>query len=173
MKIRRKGHHPCVFQTAGSGFPSILRPGQSLEFRRIGEPVHHQGDATVLEGLSDNLPPFLNQFNRVWGVDTAVDHFVETEQGTGLSTPQRMAHPSVSDLTQRYKRRFKNPGAITPAEHRALAISIPSSSDRFRHGRRSALVRQSHVCILHAPHCPGHLGATMITVISEFLLQRY
>ena len=54
------------------------------ELRRVGQPVHHIGDTTILERFSDSFPTVLYKFGGVGFIQTLLDHLVKTQQRTCL-----------------------------------------------------------------------------------------
>ena len=62
----------------------FLREVEGADLRRVGQAVHHVGDAAVLEALGNGLPAVLDEFGGVAGLDAFLDHLVKTQDRTGL-----------------------------------------------------------------------------------------
>ncbi len=91
----------------------LFRQIKSPQFGGVGQPVHHVGNAAVLEAFGHRLPAILDQLGRVAGLDAFFDHLVETKNGAGLQ------HAAEDGLFThqvgfhfRDERRFQDAGAV-------------------------------------------------------------
>ncbi len=57
----------------------LFRQFEGLQFRRIGQAIHHVGDAALLQCLGDGFPSVLNQLNRPSFIDATGSHLVVGE----------------------------------------------------------------------------------------------
>ena len=86
----------------------------STQFRRVGQAVHHQGDAALLQRFGDGFPAELNQFLSVCRVGTFFHQLVEAQQRARL---QHTAQNSLLTHQVRfhfcYEGRLQNARAVT------------------------------------------------------------
>ena len=57
---------------------------KGANFGRVGQAVHHVGNAAVFQAFGHGLPAILDQFGCILRIDAFFDHFIEAENGTGL-----------------------------------------------------------------------------------------
>ena len=90
----------------------VVRPNLG----RVGEPVHHVGDAAVLEGLGDGLPAVLDQLGGVAGHRCPRSIILSKQSSEpAWSMPQRMVcSPMRSDLTSATKEDWRTPARSAP-----------------------------------------------------------
>ena len=62
----------------------LFRQLIGAELRRVGQPVHHIGDTTILERFSDRFPAILYKLGGIGSIHTLLNHLVKTKQRTCL-----------------------------------------------------------------------------------------
>ena len=91
----------------------LFRQVEGAQLGRVGQAVHHVGDAAVLQAFGDGLPAVLDQLGSVSGLDAFLDHLVEAEDGAGLQHAAEdglLAHQVGLHFGD--EGGFQNPGAV-------------------------------------------------------------
>ena len=87
---------------------------ECLDFGRIGQTIHHVGDAALFQAFGYRFPTVLDQFRGVGRVDAFGHHQVVAEDGTGLQHAAQnglFAHQIGFHFGN--ERRFKHAGTMT------------------------------------------------------------
>ena len=91
----------------------------SAQFRRVGEAIHHQGDAALLQRFGDGFPAELNQFFCIRRIGTFRHQLVEAQQRTRLQHAAKdglLAHQVRFHF--RHEGRFQHARAVAACRRR-------------------------------------------------------